>query len=84
MTFPSNQRYIIRNPEIYQQCQDRGTEAFPYFGVKGYSPLIDIIMLPDQLPIEYMHLICLGVFKTISKRLFSPKFSRLSCFIGNF
>lgn len=84
MIFPNWQNFQIRNMEFYIKCQERGTENLPYYGVKGYSPLIKIIMLPEQLPIDYMHLICLGIFKALCMRLFSAKFSGCSFFIGKF
>ncbi|CAF4632531.1 unnamed protein product, partial [Didymodactylos carnosus] len=34
-------------------------------GVKGSTPLIEILLLPAQIPKDYMHLVCAEHFKTL-------------------
>ncbi|CAF1510553.1 unnamed protein product, partial [Didymodactylos carnosus] len=34
-------------------------------GVKGSTPLTEILLLPTQIPKDYMHLVCAGHFKTL-------------------
>ncbi|CAF5076643.1 unnamed protein product, partial [Rotaria magnacalcarata] len=34
-------------------------------GIKGSTPLTKILVFPDQIAIDYMHLVCSGHFKTL-------------------
>lgn len=52
-------------------------------GIKGRSILLDFLELPDGLPIDYMHLINLGVFKLLFDFWFNSTHKEHSYYIGN-
>ncbi|RNA18943.1 hypothetical protein BpHYR1_000607 [Brachionus plicatilis] len=51
------------------------------FGVKGPSPFFNLIAIPDQVPIDYMHLILQGHCRWLLKQYFENQNS--DCFIGD-
>lgn len=42
----------------------------PIFGIKGPNSLINIIDLPSQAPLDYMHLVLQGHTKWLIKQFF--------------
>ena len=42
-------------------------------GIKGKAGISSYIEFPNGIPIDYMHLVCLGLFKSLFKKWFDSK-----------
>ena len=56
------------NYKLWGELAD--THKTTLFGIKGVSSLSNIISLPDQMPFDYMHLICQGHTKWLISQIF--------------
>ena len=54
----------------------------PENGLKGPIEISKSIYLPDSIPIDYMHLICLGIFKSILNHWFNSTYHKEKYYIG--
>jgi hypothetical protein len=61
-----------------------GTNTEPNKGIKGRSQLSGILKFPDDILIDSMHLLYLGIFKMLLKKWFDSKNSKMEFYIGNF
>ena len=59
-----------------------GTDKDPYFGIKSKVKLRMLLDLPNALMLDYMHLILLGLFKSMSRLFFNSSNNRKSYYIG--
>jgi len=74
-----------RNKEMFLEHSRVADEmGICHYGVNGSSMLQSFIVFPDGLPIDYMHLLCLGLFKSILNMWFDNKFKDESFFLGNY
>jgi hypothetical protein len=62
---------------------NEGTSSEPHKGIKGQSELSKVLTFPDDLLIDSMHLLYLGVFKMLFKKWFDSKNCREEFYIGN-
>ncbi|CAF2890961.1 unnamed protein product [Rotaria sp. Silwood2] len=57
---------------VHEEVVSSGREAeqrlMPIDGIKGVSPMLQILTYPDQIIYDYMHLVCLGHMVTLIKR----------------
>ena len=83
MTY-SQKNYPLRTKEDYESDALLGTEKEPENGLKGTIAISDILDLPKSIPIDYMHLTCLGLFKSILKHWFESTYHNKDFYIGKF
>lgn len=74
--------YELRDSISYQTDAEHGTEEDPVNGLKGKIKLSRIIDIPMAFPIDYMHLICLGLFKNLLTKWFDKSNSKKEYYIG--
>ena len=66
-----NERAPLRNhDELILHANLADQEGCPFYGVKGYSPVHEILKLPQEIPLDYMHLVLEGEFKRKLKFFF--------------
>lgn len=51
-------------------------------GIHGSTILSEFLYLPNSIPIDYMHLLCLGLFKNILKNFFCSSNHKELFYIG--
>ena len=68
MLYP-NKNYPVRTTQSVQNESLRGTFTSPSNGIRGRTILSEKIDFPDAIPIDSMHLVFLGLFKSIIKHL---------------
>jgi hypothetical protein len=68
-----NEKYEDKTLEVYEQGFIEGTHDVPYLGIRGKPLIADFIPFPEGVPCDYMHLVCLGIFKGLMKKWFIPK-----------
>lgn len=73
--------YEKRTHQDYIEDALIGTYDDPEFGIRGPTELTRAIMLPDGLPIDYMHLICLGI--SLLNYWLNSKYDNELFYIGN-
>ena len=76
--------FEIRTKDSYQEYSLTGTKKIPKFGIKGKTIISEIIDFPDGIPIDYMHLLCLGLFKKILTQWLDSSNHNFDFYIGNF
>ena len=56
----------------------------PYKGVRSPVLITSLLDLPKAIPLDYMHLVLLGIFQSLTRFWFDSKarFTN-SCYIGN-
>lgn len=66
LTLRSHNEFVA----VAKEAEDKSTEKRfkSVNGIKGLSCLLDIISYPQQIILDYMHLICLGHVPTLMKR----------------
>ena len=64
--------YEEKTIEIYERGFLEGTDKDPYV-VKGTLIISRYIQFPHGVMLDYMHLICLGLFKSLMKKWFETK-----------
>jgi hypothetical protein len=72
----------LRTTNTYERCMSKGTPDKPCKGIKGRTELSKIFKFPDDLLIDSMHLIYLGIFKTLFKKWFDSTNSQEEFYIG--
>ena len=73
MLFPFGETFQLRSPETYQQhLRTAVCNKAPYFGVKGPTPLSLLMEIPI-LPLDPLHLLFLGIVRSIMMHLFKHK-----------
>lgn len=75
-------KFPERTNEDYKYGYSIGTDKDPYFGVKSKVKIGMHLNLPNALILDYMHLILLGLFKSMSKLFFNSSNNRKSYYIG--
>ncbi|CAF1047635.1 unnamed protein product, partial [Brachionus calyciflorus] len=64
-------KFEKRNDDAFKLISQIAAEnKEPLFGIKGINPLQEIISLPSQAPLDYMHLILQGHSKWLIKQFF--------------
>lgn len=79
----SQNNFDARSTESFNASALIGTENLPRYGIRGKTKLSEFINFPDSLPIDYMHLLCLGIFKNIFKKWFDSKNKQSKFYIGS-
>lgn len=74
--------YQERTNEDYKHGYSVGSDANSYFGVKSKVKLGMHLNLPNALILDYMHLVLLGLFKSISKLFFDTSNKKKPYYIG--
>lgn len=74
--------YPLRENEDFENDYVDGTENDPVNGLKGGIKIFDMINVPDSIPIDYMHMVCLGIFKNLLKLWFDPLNKKEDYYIG--
>lgn len=62
----SHDQFIIAAKEAQEKSTDKRIKSVA--GVKGFSCLLEIVSYPQQILLDYMHLVCLGHVQTLIKR----------------
>ena len=62
----SHNEFIAAAKEAQEKSTDKRTKSIS--GIKGLSCLLEIFSYPQQILLDYMHLICLGHVQTLIKR----------------
>ena len=44
-----------------------GSNKYPYKGLKTKPKISEVMKFPDSIPIDYMHLVLLGMFKKLGE-----------------
>ena len=44
-----------------------GSNKYPYKGLKTKPKISEVMNFPDSIPIDYMHLVLLGMFKKLGE-----------------
>ena len=78
----SNKEFPLRTSTQYKNCYNQTKDGIYEYGFMGKPLLNDILEFPNSLPIDYMHLICLGTFKNFTKFWFDSKNKRMPYYIG--
>lgn len=67
MTYPiTEENAKTRDVRSHSEHVKLAAKSKPRFGVKGYSPLSELIDIPTAAPFDAMHLIYLGITRTIT------------------
>ena len=81
MIYP-NGNYPERTNLKYERHYNKGSDKYPYKGVKSNVQISKTIVVPDAIPLDYMHLVLLGLFKSFAKRFFNSSYSNCDYYIG--
>ncbi|CAF4521090.1 unnamed protein product [Didymodactylos carnosus] len=54
-----------KTDDDYMELARQDLPAETSMGIKGSTPLTKILIYPDQIAMDYMHLVCSGHFKTL-------------------
>ena len=76
--------YPLREFEDFANDYLEGLENDPVNGLKGEIEIFDMLKIPNSIPIDYMHMVCLGIFKNFLKLWFDPINKKEDYYIGNF
>ena len=57
-------RFDISN---YELRENFGSNKYPYKGLKTKPKISEVMNFPDSIPIDYMHLVLLGMFKKLGE-----------------
>lgn len=76
--------YPERNEHSFVDFSKIGTEKNPFNGIKGPTILSKMIKIPDAVLIDYMHLICLGIYKKLLNIWFDSKNKNFDYYLGKF
>lgn len=79
----SSKDFDLRTKENYEEYFQVGTQKIPKFGIKGKTIISGMIEFPYGLPLDYMHLLCLGIFKSILMNWFDSSNHNSDYYIGN-
>lgn len=79
----SQKEYELRTKESFENDAEFGTLNEPENGVKAKVLISQLVQFPNSLPLDYMHLICLGIFKSLMLKWFDSS-SKNEYFIGKF
>ena len=71
-----------KTKELYEQGFLVGTASVPFKGIRGKPAISTSIDFPDGVLIDYMHLVCLGLFRTFFALWFGQKHSRRAFYLG--
>jgi len=64
--FPILEDYPLRTSETYRHhLHIASTTGNPAFGIKGATKLSDLLRIPEQVPFDPMHLLYLGINKSL-------------------
>ena len=78
-----NESHTLRTKAAFQQCAaEAEASGTPVCGVKGQSVLSKQIVLPQCVPIDYMHAVLEGVFKTLIKYWFDSSHHGSPYYLG--
>ena len=78
----SNKDFQLRIPEHYRNCYNQANEGEFVYGFLGKPIVSEILELPNSIPIDYMHLVCLGILKNLAKLWFDSHNKSLPYFLG--
>ena len=78
MLFDSSHDFPLRSHVDYLRDYENGTDKHPSHGIRKKVMISDSLHLPDGLPIDYMHLILLGMFKKLGKIYFETLLSKIN------
>ncbi len=67
---------------MFENYANIADENEPVNGLKGPIEILKNIPLPDSIPIDYMHLVCLGIFKSILSHWFDSTNNKEKFYIG--
>ncbi|CAF1044042.1 unnamed protein product, partial [Brachionus calyciflorus] len=81
MTF-SQKDFELRTKESFENYSMEGTDKIPRYGVKGNVIISSLIDFTNGLPLDYMHLLCLGIFKRILNLWFDSSNHQFEFYIG--
>lgn len=73
----------MRTTDFYEKYAKLGNVKKPKYGLKGSVILSEIIEFPNSFPLDYMHLLCLGLFKRIMGSWFDSVNNKMEFYIGN-
>ena len=76
--------FEMRTKETYERDANIGTKKIPKSGIKGKTIISELVDLPDAIPIDYMHLLCLGLFKNILIQCIESSNHSFDFYIGKF
>jgi hypothetical protein len=77
MLFDSSHDFPLRSHVDYLRDYEIGTNKHPSHGIRKQVKISNSLNLPDGLPIDYMHLILLGMFKKLGKIYFETLLSKI-------
>ena len=66
----------------YKRHYGKGTDASHYKGVKSHVKIARIINVPNSVPLDYMHLVLLGLLRNYAKHFFNSSNSDKNYYIG--
>ncbi|CAF3426754.1 unnamed protein product, partial [Rotaria sp. Silwood2] len=61
----SSTSYPVKSIDDYRRYGVSNSSYITTLGIKGPTPLTDILLLPIQIAVDYMHLVCSGHMKTL-------------------
>lgn len=80
MTYPPQKAYL-RDAQWYEKVSTISEKSKTViYGIKGFSSFSRILILPDQIPFDYMHLVLQGHTKWLINHYFIE--NQYDCYIG--
>ena len=73
MIYPQMNCRLRTHNDYVNHAKEAHETGSKIMGIKGPTYLSHIFELPDSLPCDYMHLICLGLFRHILHKWFDSK-----------
>ena len=62
--YPFKPNILLRTPiKVWNHANLANVQDSEVFGVKGKSVVLDIMKVPDETPLDYMHLVLEGEWK---------------------